>query len=100
MEGTVDTLDGVDLEAYAGRYSPQPWWSEMVVLPWKGKLVTFSLPSINPAKEMELLKHIEGDTFRRIRKDKTLGEAFIFERDAKGKIVRVKQHTTYSQKIE
>lgn len=100
MEGTVDTLDGVNLEDYAGRYSPQPWWSEVIFLPWKGKLVTFSLPSTNPANEMELLKHIEGDTFRRIRKDKTLGEAFIFERDASGKVVRVKQHTNYSQKIE
>lgn len=29
-------LAGVKLEEYAGRYSPQPWGSELVILPWAG----------------------------------------------------------------
>ena len=89
----------VDLEDYAGYYNEQPWWGEKVVLPWKGKLAVLSLPSENPAKSLTLLKHIRGDTFRRLRKDKTLGEEVIFERDESGKVVRMWQHSNYSDKI-
>jgi hypothetical protein len=85
----------VDLEAYAGHYNAQPWWGEAAVLPWQGKLAVFGLPSENPAKGLTLLKHIEGDTFRRLRKDETLGEEVKFERDKAGKVVRMWQHSNY-----
>jgi hypothetical protein len=89
----------VDLEAYAGHYDAQPWWGETVFLPWQGKLAVFGLPSENPAKGLTLLKHIEGDTFRRLRKDETLGEEVVFERDKTGKVVRLWQHSNYQNKI-
>jgi len=89
----------VDLEAYAGHYDAQPWWGENAILPWQGKLAIFGLPSENPAKGLTLLKHIEGDTFRRLRKDETLGEEVKFERDKTGKIVRMWQHSNYENKI-
>ncbi len=89
----------VDLEAYAGHYNAQPWWGETAVLPWQGKLAVFGLPSENPAKGLTLLKHIEGDTFRRLRKDETLGEEVKFERDKTGKVVRMWQHSNYENKI-
>jgi len=89
----------VDLEAYSGHYNAQPWWGETAVLPWQGKLAVFGLPSGNPAKSLTLLKHIEGDTFRRLRKDETLGEEVIFERDKTGKVVRMWQHSNYENKI-
>ena len=76
-----------------------PGGGEKAVLPWKGKLAVLRLPSENPAKRLTLLKHIRGDTFRRIRKDKTLGEEVIFERDESGKVVRMWQHSNYSDKI-
>jgi CubicO group peptidase (beta-lactamase class C family) len=89
----------VDLEAYAGHYDAQPWWGETVVLPWQGKLAVFRLPSENPAQRLTLLKHIEGDTFRRLRRDETLGEEVIFERDETGKVVRMWQHSNYENKM-
>ncbi|GAG01267.1 unnamed protein product, partial [marine sediment metagenome] len=67
--------------------------------PWQGKLAIFGLPSENPAKGLTLLKHIEGDTFRRLRKDETLGEEVKFERDKNGKVVRMWQHSNYLNKI-
>jgi CubicO group peptidase (beta-lactamase class C family) len=89
----------VDLEAYAGHYNAQPWWGEMAVLPWQGKLAVFGLPSENPAKDLTLLKHIQGDTFCRIRKDEILGEEVVFERDETGQVVRMWQHSNYNDKI-
>ena len=91
--------ESVDLEAYAGHYNSQPWWGEMAVLPWQGKLAVFPLPTENPAQSLTLLKYIEGDTFRRLRKDETLGEEVAFERDETGKVVRMWQHSNYSDKI-
>ena len=99
MKGDQDSPEGPDLEDYAGTYDSQPWWSAVVVLPWKGKLAHFSLPSSNPAEGMNLLRHIEGDTFRRIRKDDTLGETITFERDSSGKVFRMQRHNNYSVRM-
>jgi CubicO group peptidase (beta-lactamase class C family) len=98
-ENTKKEKVAVDLEAYAGHYDSQPWWGETAVLPWQGKLAVFGLPSENPAKRLILLKHSEGDTFRRLRKDETLGEEVVFERDVTGKVVRMWQHSNYQNKI-
>jgi CubicO group peptidase (beta-lactamase class C family) len=89
----------VDLEDYAGLYDSQPWWGETAILPWQGKLAMFGLPSGNPAESLTLLKHIEGDTFRRVRKDETLGEEVVFERDKTGKVFRMWHHSNYENKI-
>jgi len=90
----------INLEAYTGNYSAQPWGGETAILPWQGKLAVFGLPSENPFRSLTLLKHIEGDTFRRLRGDETLGEEVVFERDETGKVIRMWQHSTYSDKIK
>ncbi|RFT15963.1 MAG: Beta-lactamase [Candidatus Saccharicenans subterraneus] len=97
IEGEKGT--GVNLEDYAGYYDEQPWWGETVVIPWQGKLAMVSLPADNPVQGLILLKHIEGDTFRRIRDDETLGEEVIFERDKSGKVFRFVQHSNFSPKL-
>ncbi|RLD83737.1 MAG: hypothetical protein DRJ10_02910, partial [Bacteroidetes bacterium] len=88
-----------DLQEYTGFYSEQPWWSEVYVTSWQGKIVTMSLPSDSPAKSMTFFKHIEDDTFQRIRDDDELGETLVFERDEKGHIIQFKRHQNYSVKI-
>ena len=98
-KGKEEKVEGIDLEAYAGHYNLQPWWGERAVIPWQGKLAVLGLPSENPAQDLRLLKHIEGDIFRRIRKDETLGEKVIFERDDSGKVIRMWQHSNYLNKI-
>ena len=97
--GDKEEESKVDLEDYAGLYSAQPWGAEAAVLPWQGKLVIFGLPSPNPAQGMGLLKHIEGDTFRRLREDKTLGAEVIFERDEAGKVIRFWEHSNFHNKM-
>ena len=90
--------DGYD--DYTGYYSSQPWWGETYIYKWGEKLVSLSLPSDNPAEAMTFYKHIEGDTFRRIRTDDNLGETLIFERNSTGKVYRLKRHGNYSKKID
>ncbi len=98
----ADTSAGkVDLDAYAGNYDSYAWDGEDVVLPWKGRLAVFSLPSENPAKEMQLFKYISNDTFRRVRKDDdSLGEELRFERDASGKVVRMFHGDNFANKLK
>ena len=91
---------GVNLEDYAGYYDEQPWWGESAVIPWQGKLAVLGLPAENPAQSLTLLKHIKGDIFRRVRKDETLGEDVVFERDDSGKVVRMWQHSNFTNKIK
>jgi len=78
----------VQLEAYAGRYSGQPFASEIVVLPWAGGLASLRLPSRAPGDEMSFFKPKGGDVFRRVREDGSEAEEIVFERDAAGKVVR------------
>lgn len=77
---------GVKLEEYAGRYSPQPWESEMVILPWAGGLVILSLPTADPVGDMEFLKPKGSDVFRLVREDGSEAEEFRFVRNASGKV--------------
>jgi CubicO group peptidase (beta-lactamase class C family) len=98
-ETTYEKIENKNLQEYVGYYSPMPWWSEEYISTWGGKLVSLGLPSEKPGESMTFYKHIEGDTFRRIRDDEELGETRVFERDKNGKIIHYKQHRNYSKKI-
>lgn len=77
---------GVDLEAYSGHYSNQPWGSESVIVPWAGGLAILSLPNNDPAEAIGFLKPKGGDVFRRVRDDGSEAEELKFQRDASGKV--------------
>ncbi|MFO8173499.1 MAG: hypothetical protein ACQET1_04620 [Gemmatimonadota bacterium] len=49
------------------------------MLTWEGQLVILGLPSSDPLGAMTKLKHMEGNSFRRIRSDGELGEEYLFE---------------------
>lgn len=95
-----DKKPDVNLNDFSGHYSAQPWGSEVLIMPWYGKLVEIGLPSEDPSDGMTMLQHVSGDTFKRIRDDKTLGEEIKFERDKSGKVIRAWQHSNYSTKID
>jgi len=95
-----DKKPDVNLTDFSGHYSAQPWGSEVLIMPWYGKLVEIGLPSEDPSDGMTMLQHVSGDTFKRIRDDKTLGEEIKFERDKSGKVIRAWQHSNYSTKID
>ena len=88
-----------DLSEYTGYFSVQPWWSEEYVSTWGDKLVMLGLPSNNPKDGLTFYKHMEGDTFRRIRDNDELGEEVIFMRDKKGNITHYKTHDNFYKKI-
>ena len=93
------SMDKGDLQQYVGFYSPLPWWGEVYISTWNGKLVELPLPAENPAESMTFYRHIEGDTFRRVREDDELGETLVFERDENGNITRYKNHDNYTKRI-
>lgn len=90
----------IDLTKYKGYYSNQPWWSESYIGTWGDKLVEISLPSDNPTSGMTILKHVEGNIFRRVRDDKSLGETITFIEDEKGNIIHYVQHNNNYTKID
>lgn len=89
-----------DLQQYIGYYSQLPWWGEAYISTWDGKLVMLNLPSDDPGESMIFFKHIEGDTFRRIRDNGELGETLVFERDKQGNISQYQRHGNYTKKID
>jgi len=91
------TPDSLDL--YVGAYDSYPWGGESHVIPWKGGLAVVSFPTDDPLSSITRLKHIEGHTFRRIRKDETLGAERIFEVDENGEVVRMWSHGNFSPRI-
>ena len=97
--GKTANEKNIDLEQYSGTYSSQPWGSEKIVTTWYGDLAMLGLPGENPDESMIVLKHLSGDTFKRVRPDKTLGEEVRFEKDASGKVTRILQHSNYSTRI-
>ena len=91
----------VNLDQFTGNYNGQPYESEKRVLSWYGHLALVNLPSRNPLEEMTLLQHIQGDVFRRIRRDDSLGEEVLFERDPiTGKVTKMWAHSNYSLKLK
>jgi len=66
------------LSRFAGTFQ-RPLGGESLVMEWQGQLVVVGFPTTNPLTAMTKLRHVEGNTFRRIRDNGDLGEAFIFE---------------------
>lgn len=86
------------LQKYVGRYE-RPLGGESYAFIWKGKLAMVSLPTENPLGSLTKLKHIEGDTFRRIRDDGELGEEFFFEVGPDGEVTTVWRNSNPSYRV-
>ncbi len=92
------TVDQQLLE-FVGTYDGYPWGGEEQVIPWEGGLAVIGLPTDNPLEALSKLKHIAGNTFRRIRDDESLAEEITFELGPDGEVLRMKQHSNYSERI-
>jgi CubicO group peptidase (beta-lactamase class C family) len=86
----VATPPTFDASRYAGIYESS--WAEAVIVPWEGGLAILGLPNETPRKGLEKFRHVNGDTFRRVREDGELGETLVFELDSDGKVVRAVRH--------
>ena len=100
MKVKETTPDTTGLADYTGFYNSQPWGSEEIVAKFNNQLVFLSLPNSDPAENMTRLKHIEGDTFRRIRSDDELGETVQFFRDINGNVTHYTQHQNNYRKLK
>jgi len=82
-----------DYAAYLGSYDSAPWWGEEAFFVWGNELASISLPSDDPLKEIEKYRKVGEHTFRRLRKDGSLGETLRFEIGSDGKATRYWQHS-------
>ncbi|MDL2718397.1 MAG: serine hydrolase [Acidobacteriota bacterium] len=89
-----------ELRKFAGTYSGAPWGGETFVLPWEDGLAMLSLPSRQPMKDLIRMKRTGDLTFRRIRKDDTLGEEIVFALGPDGKATRFTRHSNYSVRVD
>ena len=53
----------------------------------EGDLHVLSLPTDNPLSALTHLRHVEDGTFRRVRDNGDLGEAFVFEEMPDGRML-------------
>ncbi len=82
-----------DLSAYEGYYAVENYpWDTYIGLDTDG-LFSLSLFDTDAVENMETFVPEDGDTFRRKRKDGTLAEAVVFERDESGRVVSFVQHS-------
>lgn len=91
----------VDLKVFSGRYDNYAWWGESIVMPYRGKLIVFGIPSDKPADNFNIFQYVGGDKFRRVRHDDdTHGEDLRFERNASGQVTKLWWTGNYKNKID
>ncbi len=99
-EATAEDPDDstVAFADYEGYYAVENYdWDIYVGLGADG---LFAIPVFDsdPASHIATWVHEEGDVFRRQRKDESLAETITFERDKKGRVVSLVQHSYRSKK--
>ena len=73
---TIKPLD-LALERYLGTYA-NAWGGEREVIAWEGGLAAVGLPSDTPLRGITRLRKVGDSTFRRVRTDGKLAEAWTF----------------------
>ena len=75
---------------YTGYYTEDDVWSDAEVLQWNDSLAMMWVPTEDPLNSVTMLTRIEGNVFRQVRNDGSLGKHYIFGADANGDIVSMK----------
>jgi|GEM_PF-440256 len=83
----------MNLADYEGEYYVPNYDWDMYIGVDKEGLFALPLFADDPVDGMQIFVHEEGDRFRRKRKDDTLAEPVIFERDETGRVIAVTQHS-------
>ncbi|MEM1412173.1 MAG: serine hydrolase [Pseudomonadota bacterium] len=86
-----------DFAAYTGVY--RTIWGETLIVPWNDGLAMLELESASPADDMETLRHVDGNVFRRVRSDGSLGETVTFELDDTGIARRFQRHSIFQERL-
>ena len=83
---------------YTGYYTADKSWSELELLEWDGALSVMWIPTPDPVGSLEKLRRVEGNVFRRVKSDGTLGKHYVFKTDAEGNIISMKFNNNLLQK--
>ena len=86
-------LPDPSLAAYVGSYSSSFSSTETAVFFWEDGLAMLSLPSTDPVPAISKIRKVGEHTFRRVRKDESLGEPIVFEMGPDGKALRYVVHS-------
>jgi hypothetical protein len=85
---------------YTGYYTADETWSEAEVVEWQGSLAVMWVPTPDPVGSLIRLRRIEGEVFREVRGDGTLGKHFVFGSDAEGNIVAMRFNNNILRKTD
>ncbi len=86
-------------DRFLGSYDESPWGGESAIVPWEGGLAVLVLPTLYPADDLNLLEHVGGNRFRRVREDGALGEEYEFVEDAEGQVTGMRYHSNTYPRI-
>jgi CubicO group peptidase (beta-lactamase class C family) len=75
---------------YTGYYTADNVWSDAEVFQWNDSLAMLWVPTEDPLNSLTMLTRIEGNVFRQVRNDGSLGKHYIFGTDADGDIVSMR----------
>ena len=90
--GDTDAAEIAQLAAHQALEGRYDWGNGMpegfyVIPTADGRLMVINLYASDPAGSALTFAPVEGDTFRRVRRDGALGETLVFERDDSGRLV-------------
>jgi hypothetical protein len=82
------------LSAYVGVYD-LGFGGETAIVRWEDGLAALGLPTMEPLRGLTKLRKIGEHTFRRVRRDDTLGETIVFEMGSDGRPARLVWHSNH-----
>jgi hypothetical protein len=86
-------------DRYVGTYDTV--WGRFAIVRWEDGLAVIDLDDRDPFDDITTLEHVGGHTFRRVRTDdQSLGEAWLFEVDAEGRVLTVTTHSNPARRLQ
>jgi hypothetical protein len=86
------------LARYVGTYA-SGFAGEVAVVRWEDGLATLGLPTMDPLRGLTKLRKVGEHTFRRVRRDDTLGETIVFDVGADGRPTRLVWHSNNYRRV-
>jgi hypothetical protein len=94
---TIKALDPAQ-ERYLGTYE-SVWGGEREIIAWEGNVAAVSLPSDAPVRGLTKLRKVGEHTFRRVRPDGKLAEAWTFSVGADGRVTQLTVNYQVARKL-
>lgn len=83
---------------YVGTYE-SGFAGETAIVAWEDGLAALFLPTTTPVQGLTRLRRVGEHTFRRVRKDDSLGETIVFETGPDGAVTRLVWHNNQYRRV-